>query len=88
MAPAARRLAEQVYLLHKAASTAHYNHGNSLALAAAAAQLLTACLANTDVLQSARCVTECEELLHEATEFVSIFSMRCARGSCCQSAAV
>ena len=79
MAPAGRRLAEQVYLLHRAASAAHYNHGNSLSLAEAAAKLLAACLANAEVLQTARRMTECEELLHEATEYVSIFSQRCAR---------
>ena len=66
-------------MLHKAASNAHYNDGNSLALAAAAAQLLAACLATTGILQSAGCTIECEKLVHEATEFVSVFSQRCAQ---------
>ena len=74
--PASRRLIEQVYLLHKAASCAYYNHGNNLASAAAAVRLLTACLGNSAVLQSARCVVKCEELLREVTDFVSVFSKR------------
>ena len=65
-----------MYLLHKAASRAHYNHGNCLMLAAAAAQVVTACLASSEVLQSVRRLTECEELLREVTDFVSVFSKR------------
>ena len=67
-----------MYLLHKAASGAYYNQGNCLTLAAAAVRVLAACLASADVLQSARCVIEMDELLREVTDFVSVFSRRCA----------
>ncbi len=73
-----RRLVEQVCLLHKAASGAYYNHGNCLTLAAAAARVLAACLASGEVLQSARYVIQFDELLREVTDFISVFSRRCA----------
>ena len=65
-----------MYLLHKAASGAYYNHGNCLALAASAVRVLTACLASAEVLRCARYVIELDELLREVTDFVSVFSRR------------
>jgi len=67
-----------VYLLHKAAAGAYYNHGNCLTLAAAAVRVLATCLGSAEVLQSARHVIEVDELLREVTDSVSVFSRRCA----------
>ena len=80
--PGGRRLIEQMYVLHKAASGAYYNHSNCLILAASAVRVLAACLASTDVLQSARYVIEFDELLREVADFVSVFSRRRACTIC------
>ena len=76
LSPAARDLAQLLYLVHSSARGAYYNLDNCLKLVACAARLLSAALVSKETLAEGTLAADFGEALVEMRDFAATFSKR------------